>query len=320
MMNDLLEDSGMIFLDPNDRDLKQLLVPIFRRELEQTPRICQLVIDQSAELEKRYHAQVKPKPVNLFLLHQEGRYLLEPRGAGFALKGTRQHFSAQDLFQLLESDPQYFSPNVVLRPICQDTLLPTVTYVAGPAEVAYFAQIKPVFEHFGLPVPLLYPRASATLLEDKVKAVFERYGLGLPDFFQDVELIKRGVAAKLSALRLDEVFGGTRATLAETLQTLGEALRTIDPTLRDATDTAARKVEHQIQSLEQKAMAAQVRRNEAALRQIEKAAAHVFPRSNFQERELNVVHFLNRYGMEFLRWLRGELVIDRFRHQIISLT
>src|SRR3989338_11661622 len=109
LMNDLLEDSGLIFLDPHDPEFKILLAPVFRKELETPPALCQLVIDQSAEVEKSYHAQVKPKPVNLFFFHNGGRYLLEPRPDGFALKGTRQHFTRQQIFDQLDKDPSVFS-------------------------------------------------------------------------------------------------------------------------------------------------------------------------------------------------------------------
>ena len=319
LMNDLLEDSGLVFLDPNDVELKRLLSPIFLREIEQTPRMSQLVISRSAELEKAYHAQVKPRAVNLFLFHQNGRFPIEPRPNGFGLKGARQQFTRDELVAMAGQTPERFSPNVVLRPICQDTLLPTITYVGGPAEIAYFAQLGTLYHEFGLPQPIVYPRASATILEEKVQKVLERYNLQDSDFFQEVELLKRKVAGGLSTVNLDELFGGTRAAISDAFQALGGALEQIDKTLVGSVDTAAKKTEYHLDSIRQKVAAAEVRRHEASVRQIEKAAAHVFPRSRFQERELNVVHFLNRYGLEFLRWLRGELVIDRFKHQLIRM-
>ena len=319
LMNDLLEDSGLIFLDPHDPEFKTLLAPIFRKELETTPALCQLVIDQSAEVEKSYHAQVKPKPINLFFFHNGGRYLLEPRPDGFGLKGTRQHFSHQHILDLVDRDPSVFSPNVVLRPICQDWLLPTAAYVAGPGEISYFAQLGPLYKEFGIPEPLIYPRASATIVEEKVEKVLSRFNLPVTEFLRDVELLKQRVAEQVSEIKLEELFGGTTVALNEALQSLRNGLSKIDPTLLGALDTAKNKIDFQIDVLKQKTTAAQKRQNEVALRQVEKAAHHLFPSSNFQERELNVLHFLNKYGLEFLRWLYGELVIDKFKHQIIHL-
>ncbi len=319
LMNDLLEDSGLIFLDPHDAEFKTLLAPLFRREIETTPALCQMVIDQSAEIEKTYHAQVKPKPVNLFFFHQGGRYLLEPRPDGFGLKGTRQHFTKEHILDLVEKEPSVFSPNVVLRPLCQDTLLPTVAYVAGPGEISYFAQLRPLYPAFDIPQPIIYPRASLTIVEEKVEKVLSRFDIPLTEFLRDIELLKQRIAEQVSEVKLDELFGGTTVAFDETLKSLQSGLSKIDPTLAGALDTSKSKIAFQIDVLKQKAAAAQKRQHEVALRQVEKAALHLFPFSNFQERELNVLHFLNKYGLEFLRWLHGEIVIDKFKHQIIRL-
>lgn len=319
LMNDLLEDSGLVFLNPHDPEFKRLLAPVFRRELENTPRHCQVVVDQSVEVEKQYHAQVKPKPVNLFLFHNGGRYLIEPKPNGFGLKNTRKQFTREEMIGLTEHEPERFSPNVVLRPICQDSLLPTVAYVAGPGEISYFAQFRPLYAEFSIPQPVIYPRASATIIEEKVEKVLSRYNLKVTEFFRDVELVKQKVAEHVSDVKIEELFGGVSGSIGETLGSLKDGLARIDPTLAGALETAKSKMDFQIDALKQKAIAAQKRQNEIALRQVEKAANHVFPASNFQERELNILHFLNKYGLEFLRWLRGELVIDSFRHQIINL-
>ncbi|MBE0558293.1 MAG: bacillithiol biosynthesis BshC, partial [Proteobacteria bacterium] len=257
--------------------------------------------------------------INLFMFHKGGRFLIEPRPEGFALKGTRQHFIREEMFLRVQDSPELFSPNVILRPICQDTLLPTVAYVGGPAEIAYFGQMGPVYEAFKVQQPIIYPRASATIVEEKVQKVFERFSLGVPDFFKDIEVLKQNLAEKLSDLSVDEMFGGTSAALMETLGSLERGLQHLDPTLVAALKNVREKVGYQVDSLKQKAMAAQTRRFESSMRQIEKAGLHLFPNSNFQERELNIAHFLNKYGLDFFQWLQGELVVDRFKHQIIEM-
>lgn len=319
LMNVLLEDSGLIFLDPNDREVKQLVQPIFERELRETPKFCQLVVDQSAELEKQYHAQVKPKPLNLFFFHNEGRYLLEPRGEEYSLKGTRQKLSKEQVAQFVANEPERFSPNVVLRPLCQDWLLPTAAYVAGPSEIAYFAQLKPLYAELGLQLPIIYPRASITILEEKVEKVLDRFSLPLLDFFRDVEIVKEKVVGQVSKVSVDELFGETTASIRETMSQLREGLKEIDPTLVGALENVQNKFSSNMEHLKNKAIEAQKRQHEVALRQIEKAANHIYPSSNLQERELNILHFLNKYGLEFLRWLYGEMGIDTFKHQVIRL-
>jgi bacillithiol biosynthesis cysteine-adding enzyme BshC len=319
LMNVLLENSGLVFLDPNDKEVKQLLAPLFAKELAETPKFCKMVIDQSAELERQYHAQVKPKSLNLFFFHHGGRYLLEPRPDGYSLKGTRQHLTKEFVEQAVKTSPELFSSNVVLRPICQDWLLPTLAYVAGPAETAYFAQLKPLYDAVNIPVPIIYPRASATILEEKAGKVLERFSISLVDLFRDVEIVKQKVAGEVAELNLDEVFGGTLLSVQEALEGIAPVLQTIDPTLLGALENVSRKTTVNIEGLKERAVAAQKRQHEVSLRQIEKVANLVFPQSNFQERELNVVYFLNKYGLEFLRWLYGELKIDLFKHQVIRL-
>jgi bacillithiol biosynthesis cysteine-adding enzyme BshC len=319
LMNVLLEDSGLVFLDPHDTQIKQLLLPVFEHELATTPRTCQLVIDQSAELEKQYHAQVKPRPINLFVFHEGSRYPLEPHPEGFALKGTRKHFTKDELFSLLRSSPQSFSPNVVLRPICQDTLLPTAAYVAGPSEVAYFAQFRPVYQEFGIPEPIIYPRSSITIMEEKVEKVFERFSLQLVDFTRDIEFVKEKVAAQLAGVNINETFAAAQHGAEESMSTLEKALQSVDQTLLGALESTKGRIKSNLEGLKEKALAAQKRQHEVFLRQIDKAAIHIFPDSDFQERKLNVLYFLNKYGLEFVRWLHNEVHIDKFKHQVIHL-
>lgn len=319
LMNVLLENSGLVFLDPNDKEVKKLLAPLFERELTETPKFCQLVIDQSAELEKQYHAQVKPKSLNLFFFHHGGRYLLEPRPDGYSLKGTRQHLTKEFVMDAVKSTPELFSSNVVLRPICQDWLLPTLAYVAGPAEVAYFGQLKTLYEAVHIPMPIIYPRASATIMEEKADKVMERFSISLVDIYRDIETVKEKVATEVSDLNLDEVFGGTLYSVQEAFEGIGPVLQKVDPTLMGALDNVSKKTTANIEGLKERAVIAQKRQHEVSLRQIDKLSNLVFPQSNFQERELNVLYFLNKYGLEFLRWLYGELKIDQFKHQVVRL-
>ncbi|HEY4613151.1 MAG TPA: bacillithiol biosynthesis cysteine-adding enzyme BshC [Bacteroidota bacterium] len=319
LMNDLLEDSGLIFLDPNDPEVKKLLVPVFKKDLEETPKLCKLVIDQSAELEKNYHAQIKPKTVNVFLFHEGGRYLLEPREDGYSLKGTRKTLPKEYIQDVLTNSPHLLSPNVVLRPLCQDTLLPTAAYIGGPSEIAYFAQLKPLYEEFGIPEPIIYPRASATVLEEKVEKVLSRFQVEVSDLFRDTELIKQRVAEEISDVKVDEMFGGTLQAIENSTGSMKEGIQTIDPTLVGALENAKSKMKGALDVLKEKTIAAQKRRHEVSLRQIDKAALYLYPNGNFQERELNIVYFLNKYGLEFVKWLYGELSIEKFKHQIIQL-
>lgn len=319
LVNHFFENSGLIFLNPNSKHLKRLMSPIFQREVNEHPKVCQLVIDRSAELERRYHAQVKAKPINLFLFDSGGRYLIEPHEQDFALKGTRRSLTRDELRQIAGEAPELLSPNVVLRPICQDTVLPTAVYVGGPNEIAYFAQLKPVYEFYDVTMPILYPRASVTILEEKLEAILQKYGLQITNFFGNLETVLRTVSEQISDIKVDDLFQRVGGQVKESLNELKFGINSIDPTLLGALETTKSKIEFQLGLLKEKTINAQKKRNEIALRQVEKVANNLLPFGNLQEREINVIHFMNKYGLEFVKWLTQEVRIDLFKHQVIRL-
>jgi bacillithiol biosynthesis cysteine-adding enzyme BshC len=319
MMNVLLEDSGLIFFNPHNNETKKLLIPIFEYELKNVSRTCQLVIHQSGILEQQYHAQVKPRAVNLFLFYDGGRYAIEPTMEGFSLKGVRWKASKEEILDILQSEPNFFSPNVVLRPICQDYLFPTLAYIAGPSEIAYFAQFKLLYDEFGIPEPIIYPRASVTIIEERIQKVIDKYGFEIIDFLTDIDILKKKIVNNISDFKVDELFTNTSGTITESLTSLKEGLGSIDPTLVPALENTLARILNTLSILKEKTFIAQKLQHDIVLRQLDKAAMSIFPNSTLQERELNVVYFLNKYGLEFLRWLRSELVIDKFMHQVISI-
>jgi bacillithiol synthase len=317
-LNRMLPDSGVVFLSAHNAELKRLLSPLFLKEIADYPQTSQIVIGQSAELEQVYHAQVKPKSVNLFLFHKGGRYPIEPREADFSLKGTRHFMEPEELKRIAAETPELLSPNVILRPLAQDTLLPTVAYVGGPSEIAYHAQLGPLYGHFGVIQPVLYPRASATVLEERVQRAMEKFGIDPIDLFNDADDLTRKVVAQISEIKLDDLFGRTTQSMRVALNELRFGLGEIDPTLTGALDNAAGKIEGLLTVLSEKSTAAQKRRNETAVRQVERAVGAVIPGGHMQEREISAVYFLNKYGPDFTRWLTGALDISGFQHQLLA--
>ena len=311
-------DSGLVFLNPNDPDLKRLAAPLFEREVREYPATSQLVVRQSAELEDRYHAQVKPKSINLFLLHRGGRYLIEPREHDFSLKGTRHYISKDEMSALLKDHPDEFSPNVVLRPIVQDFLLPTVAYVAGPAEVAYQAQLRPVYERFGVTQPVIYPRASASFVEERAERVMSKYQIPVLQLFEDAETVTTRILRQVDGVNIDGLFRHADEALESLLNELKFGLSEIDPTLEGPLAGTKGKIEQALRTLHEKSLAAQKRRNETAVRQIERATGTMMPGGALQERGLNLLYYMNKYGPETIRWLSGEISSTLFTHQLLT--
>ncbi len=318
-MNTLFKEEGLVFISPNHPRLKQLLSPIFAKELAEFPRASQLVIGQSAELEHKYHAQIKTKSINLFMFHKGGRYLIEPREHDFSLKGTRHFLSKDEMTRIAQETPSLLSPNVVLRPISQDTMLPTVAYVAGPSEIAYHAQLRPVYDYFGVTQPIIYPRASASFLEERTRKITEKYGVEIADFFKDKDDITARVVEELSGVKLDQVFGDASRQIQDAMHQLKFGLTEVDPTLIGALDNVNQKIKTNVNLLKGKAVDAQKRRNETAVRQIERTANALSPGGVLQEREINIAYFMNRYGPDLVRWLMRELDADSFKHQLLTM-
>ncbi len=316
-INSLIPNSGLVILDPRDNALKHLIKPVLQKELQTHPKTSEIVIRRSALLEETYHAQVKPRAINLFIQHRGGRYLIEPRETGYGLKGARQRFSDEEMLSLVENSPELFSPNVLLRPIVQDYLLPTFVYVGGPSEIAYFAQLKEVYKHFDATMPIIYPRASATVIEEKVQRTIEKFDISPFDFFMNLELLQKNVSAKLSDVKLEDVFGKANTNIDESLKELRYALQMVDSTLTGSYDNARKKIEYQINRLKEKAYDAQRKNFSTAMRQIEKAALHVAPNGTFQERTYPLFQYCNKYSTEFVTWLYEQIDIENFDHQLL---
>jgi bacillithiol synthase len=319
VINRLFSDEGLVFISGHDRRLKQLLKNIFSKEINEYPKTSQLVIERSAELESRYTAQIKPKAVNLFYFHKGGRYLIEPREHDFSLKGTRQFFSKEELLRILEETPENFSPNVALRPICQDTILPTLAYIGGPSEIAYFAQLSIVYPYFNRSMPIIYPRATATLVEERQLKIMEKYQLSIIEFFDNPQNVSDKVVEIISEVKLEDLFAETVQRINDITNEMKFGLNYVDPTLLGALETTRSKIDSHFQVLKDKAMEAQKRRHETALRQVSKALNNLYPNGNLQEREFTITHFLNKYGLEFPQLLKDKLSVDSFEHQILQL-
>jgi bacillithiol biosynthesis cysteine-adding enzyme BshC len=315
----LFPDQGIVFISPNHPRLKRLLTPMFQKEIHTFPETSQLVITQSAELEKTYHAQIKAKSINLFFFHKGGRYLIEPRETDFSLRGTRHFIPKDDLEKIARETPELLSTNVILRPIAQDMLLPTVSYVAGPSEVAYHAQLTPVYREFGIPQPVIYPRASASFVEERLRRVMEKYSLDLYEFYGDANKVTSKVVEQISEVKLDHIFASAARRLHESLNELRFGLKEVDPTLLGAFEGVTSKIDINMGVLKEKAVASQKRRNETAVRQIERAVNGLLPNGGLQERELNIIYYLNKYGPEVVKKILIDLDITAYGHQILTV-
>jgi bacillithiol synthase len=315
----LFDQHGLIIFDPQDKDIKRLLVPVFQKEISGFREHTAKLVNVSATLEELYHAQVKVRPINLFLNYEEGRFLIEPVENEFRLRGKRKKYSFEELNSLIGTEPEKFSPNVLFRPICQDYILPTAFYVGGPSEIAYFAQVMPLYPIFNIPSPIIYPRSSATLVEKNISSAIEKFDLNLQDIFTDPESLKANIVSKMSEGSLENIFSKSTHEMELIFDKLQEKLFDIDKTMSETGNKYKQNSLNTLNQLKSKALEAQKKKYETTLRQIDKITVNLYPDKNLQEREINFLFFANKYGLDIINKIYEELEINIFEHQVIYL-
>lgn len=319
MLNMMFKEHGLVILDCSDTGIKKLLIPVFEKELNTSPRLCEAIIDTSAELEKSYDIQVKPKVINLFFIHNENRLLIEPRENNrFALRNSKRRFEHDELMNILFENPKYFSPNVVLRPICQDYLLPTAAYVGGPSEISYFAQFKPAYEHYDITMPVIYPRASATILESKISKFLKNFGVDFTEVYNHKILVSK-VVDKLSEIKVEEELSKAQDEFNSIFYDMKNMTSKVDSTLTNTVDNIKEKLFNSIDMLKNKLTNAQAMKSETTTSQIDKVTNNIYPNNTLQERVLNITYFLNKYGDEFIKKLFDDIDICNFKQHVIEV-
>jgi len=315
----LFDEFGLVIFDPQDSAVKNILLPIFEKEINNFNTHTTTNVLKSAELEEVYHAQVKVKPVNLFYLDETGRHLIEPVEDGFRFKGKRKRLNKEELLNLLYFDPTAFSPNVLLRPICQDFLLPTAAYVGGSSEISYFAQVIPNYKFFEVVSPIIFPRASGTIIESHLSSILEKYNLSLTDFYIDENILIEKVVNMVSEFNFDELFHKSETEIKTTLIKLKENLLSIDNSLEQPIEKSILRMEQTLTTLKVKSKSAEERKHKTLIHQLQKVRNAVYPNGNLQEREISFFYFANKYGLDIIKWIMNELNSNKIEHQVIEL-
>ena len=320
LMARLFREYGVVLLDPLDDELKQVTAPLYAEAIRKSSEIAGALVARSRELEEAgYHAQIKVSEdmVPLFIMDDGRRAALTYNSGRFAVKGSERSFSDDELVELAGRCPNCFSPNVTLRPVVQDYLLPTAAYIGGPAEIAYFAQLRAVYETLGRQEPCVLPRASFTIVEGRHQKTMKKYGLELKDFFEGLHPAVTKVVEHSLDRGAAAAFDETEKSLSEHLDKLGEALRKTDATLSDPLKRAREKMFYQLEHLRTRFVHSSAHRDETAYRQVERAFTTLYPDKNLQERELNAYYFLSRYGPSLIDELYNAAELGFSNHKLV---
>ncbi len=313
-------DLGIIFLNPLDPDLHRIAQPMFRAALEKSDEINQALQQRGQELESAgYHAQVKVTPSHTvsFYLENGVRTPIRYHEREFLI-GDRK-ISAADLLAETERCPERFSANVLLRPVMQDHLLPTLCYIGGPAEIAYFAQIEVVYRKLAGRVTPILPRIFATLIEPRQAKLLDRYQLELADLFVGPEKFRELVASRALPDSILKSFDAAAEHLEQALALIQRPLEKLDKTLVDAAENAGSKMRYQLQGIRDKAARAEARKNSEVMKHSDELITALYPNKELQEREVGAAYFLLKYGTAFLQQLNAQVQTGCSEHQVIPI-
>lgn len=288
-VNGLFSGEGLVIIDADDHALKEIFRPVVEDDLF-NHSAYRLVSDTNKKLEALgLHPQVNPREINLFHLDNQLRSRLEADGEGFAVVDTSLKFSREEIRKQIDEKPALFSPNVILRPVYQEMILPNLAYVGGPAELVYWLELKSTFDHFGVPFPILLPRNFALVVDAQTARKIGKTRLHLDAYFESKnELFKRWIMQNSGHnLSLDEA----AASIGNILAVVQSRAQKIDPTLGPMAGAQASKIQQMIRRIEQKMMRAEKRLQSDSLRQIEAVKDALFPGGGLQERVDNFLNF-----------------------------
>lgn len=289
-MHELLGADGLICLDADDAALKQLFAPVMRDELRRQTS-GGLVQDRSAQLEALgYKTIISPRDINLFYLDDQLRERIERRSDGtYRVLHTDLRFTEAELLALLKEHPERFSPNVVLRPLYQETILPNLAYIGGPSEVPYWLQLKGVFDHFETPFPMLMPRNFAMYVPTVSARRICRLGLTPEELFQNTTTLKHTFVENHTRHVLK--FDSENKTINKALDAILHKAQMVDPTLEKAVLAETKRFANAVARLEKKMRRAEERNQETGIRQLLAVKDELFPNGQLQERAENFLTF-----------------------------
>jgi len=317
-MESVLGARGLVVYNSADPAAKPLAAAMFAREIERAGETARLAAGAGAAMESRgYTAQVTPHADTVALFHlNAGRQPIRIQGDAF-LVGDRVE-SRSALLERVRRAPAEFSPNVLLRPVVQDTLFPTVCYVAGPNELAYLGQLRGVYGAFGVPMPLMYQRGTATLLDSNAARFLVRHDVALEQLQAQDEAVLNQLLASQLPPGVDAAMQDAALLLQERMERLAASVAQVDATLESAARSALGRMQDDLKKLQGKIIQAAKRKDDTLRRQFQHVQAQAFPGGAPQERAVGFVHFLNKYGPVLIDRLLEEMPADMGVHWVIT--
>lgn len=288
-VNELFGNEGLIVVEADNRKLKAQFAEVISDDLFKHSAKNSVEVTNKYLNTLGYDTQVHARNINFFYLDYNLRSRIEETDEGFSVVDTNLTFTKEQIKSMIKNEPEKFSPNVILRPLYQESILPNLAYIGGPAEVIYWLQLKSVFDHFKMPFPILMPRNFGLVLDGPMTRKFEKTGIQVQELFEDKNFLFNHWVSNNTHHNL---------TLTEELKTVKDlydkvkkqALE-IDPTLGPLMEAETRRAYRSFEKIESKLLKAEKRHHTDKLRQIEEVKDYLFPNGGLQERSDNFLNF-----------------------------
>lgn len=314
LVNSLFGKYGLVILDADDARFKKAFVPVMLDDVRE--HSAEKIVGQAIEeLKQEYTVQVHPRSINLFYAGSEFRERIVKEGSDYKVMNMEILWSEETLCKEIKDHPERFSPNVVLRPLYQETVLPNLAYIGGPAEIAYWLEYKSLFDHYHVHFPVLFLRNCALIIDKASEERCLKFGIEDEKIFDSADEWVKNFIRRMP----DDDFSIVKYSNAidHELGLLSERVARVDPSLRSTVESERQRVRNALQSIDEKVLRSKKKKSETEVNQLQKLKEKLFPGGTQQERFDNFIPFYLRYGTEFIRFLKEEF--DPFEKKYILL-
>ena len=289
IVNELFGEYGLVILDADEKELKTEFRSIIKDDIFNNNAHA-LAQNTTKQLEDLGHkSQIYPRPINFFFMEDGIRERIEEAEGNYIVLNTSKIFTREEMETLIDEHPEKFSPNVVLRPVYQETILPNLAYIGGPAEVSYWLQLKDVFNHFKTPFPVLFPRSFVMIITKAIGKKMDKLQLSKQGIFEDFSTIKEHILYKDTEKVHD--LSSELSDIENVFNSIKSKVGVLDKSLEGFVMSEYKKVEKGVENIQKRLKKAEEQKEEVSIKQIENILEKLFPGGNPQEREDNFLNF-----------------------------
>src|SRR5713101_7351415 len=317
----LFAQQGLILMDPLDIGLHKVAAPLYQHALADRDVLNEKLLQRGKDLDRAgFAAQVKvtARSTLLFRMHEGVRQVVTASAGKF--QAGEKTWARDELVHMTHTEPEYLSPNALFRPVVQDYLLPTAAYIAGPAEISYFAQSEVVYRHLLGRMPVMLPRAGFTLVDAKASKLLRRYGLAIEEVWAGSQSLRHKMEGASVPKGLSKTFERDQKQIQKMLTQLGKRIAKLDPTLKGTVERAKQRIEYHLEKLRRKAGKAEDQKTGLISAHEQYLESLLYPHKALQSRELCLLPFLARWGAGGLSELQKHATGKALgRHFIVPL-